>query len=292
MTWYLLALTSAALSAAAAVYEKKTLFNLGALEFSFLLAIANLVLSIPFFFASDFNLISLTSLGVLYFKTILGSLAFLCIMIAIKNLEISGSLPLIALTPGFVAVFAFVLLGESLSIYEISGIVLLILGTYILDMNGNNKLLKPFTILFKSGYHKYILFALLLFTTTSILDKVLLKNFKLPPYSFLAFQHLFLCVNFLLIVLFSKRKPLEIIKGTPRKYWTLILAVSVMTIGYRLTQIEAVKIANVALVLSVKRMSVFFAAIIGGKMFKEHKLLQRGIATLIILAGAIFILNH
>ncbi len=62
--------------------------------------------------------------------------------------------------------------------------------------------------------------------------------------------------------------------------------ISVITIGYRYTQIEAVKIAPVALVLSIKRTSVFFASIFGGKIFSESYLLKKGIAIIIMLIGA------
>ncbi|MFZ1290092.1 MAG: hypothetical protein WAR79_08375, partial [Melioribacteraceae bacterium] len=56
--------------------------------------------------------------------------------------------------------------------------------------------------------------------------------------------------------------------------------------GYRYTQIEAIKLASVALVLTVKRTSVFFASIIGGKIFKEKYLVKKGIGIILILIGA------
>ena len=114
MTWFVVAIISALLSAFAAITQKKVLFNLGALEFSFLLSIVNLVFSVPFFFFIDYETINTLNLSILFAKSVIGVLAFLCVMISLKNLEISNALPLLALTPGFVAVFAFFILGESL----------------------------------------------------------------------------------------------------------------------------------------------------------------------------------
>ena len=111
MTWFAVALISALLSAFAAITLKQVLFNLSALEFSFLLSIANLVFSIPFFFFIDYDTINILNLSILLAKSVIGVAAFLCVMIALKNLEISNALPLLAPTPGFVAVFAFLLLG-------------------------------------------------------------------------------------------------------------------------------------------------------------------------------------
>ena len=114
MTWFIVAILSAFLSAFAAITQKKVLFNLGALEFSFILSLVNLVFSIPFFFFIDYQTLTSLNLFILFIKSVIGVAAFLCVMISLKNLEISNALPLLALTPGFVAVFAYILLGESL----------------------------------------------------------------------------------------------------------------------------------------------------------------------------------
>jgi len=80
------------------------------------------------------------------------------------------------------------------------------------------------------------------------------------------------------------------LKSTFKNSWKPILLISLFTIIYRLTQIEAVKIGQVALVLALKRVSVFFAVVIGGRRIKEHYLLRKTIATLIMLAGAALVI--
>lgn len=289
MTWFILALISALLSATASIFEKKILFKLGALEFSFLLAICNLIFSIPFFFSIDFASVQISSLFFLYLKSILGAFAFWCVMLAIKNMELSGALPLLVLTPGLVALFAFLILGESLSNLEIIGMLLLLIGIYILERRGKD-FWEPFKIFVKSKNHHYIVFALLIFTTTSIMDKWLLRDFQLAPMAFIPFQHLFLAINFLLIVLFTEFDLFKNIKVHSKSVWGIVILISIFTVGYRYFQIESVKIASVALVLTVKRTSVFFATVIGGKIFNEHHLLRKAIATLIMIIGAIIML--
>jgi len=84
----------------------------------------------------------------------------------------------------------------------------------------------------------------------------------------------------------------RIVKETNNNWWKWIILVALLTVGYRYTQIEAIKYAPaVALVLSVKRISVFFASIIGGKIFNEEKLLQKAIATAILIGGTFFIVR-
>ncbi len=290
MQWYLLALWSAVFSAAAAILEKKILFKQKALSFSAVLALFNLVLAIPFFFFVDFSVLTSSGLSVLFFKSLLGATAFLCIMQAIKNLELSKALPLLVLTPGFVALGAFIFLGESLSIFQILGMILLLSGTYILQLRPRQKFFDTLKSLTESKGNYYIILAIILFTLTSILDKTILKGFKVPVNAFIGFQHLFLAIIFLGFLLLSGK--LKELKYPIKHSWPLISLLAIFTITYRFTQISAIKIAPVALVLSLKRISVFFAVVIGGRIFKERNMLRRDIATAIMVIGAVLIIVY
>lgn len=294
MSWFVLAFFSALFSAAAALSQKQVLRKMGAFDFSLVVSFIVLVISIPMLLTMDFDKITTPSILALFVKSIIGAGAFICVMLAIKNLEVSGALPLLALTPGFVAVFAFLFIAESLSTNEMFGIGLLMLGTYILEVKSNQKLLDPYIILAKSKFHRYVIGALLLFTISSILDKVILKEFKLPPDSFLFFQHLFLALIFFGVSFFRDKKMEVRIKTMKenKELFIWVFVIAVLTFGYRWTQIEAVKIAPVALVLSVKRISVFFSTLIGGKIFKESGLLKKAIATAVIIAGTLLIMRE
>ena len=289
MNWFLLAFISAVFSAAAAISQKKILFKTEALEFSLLLSILNILFLLPFFFFLNYENIFLEKLLVLYIKTILEAFAFWNVMLAIKNFEISKALPLLALTPGLVAVSAFIFIGDSLTLTEVLGIFLLIFGTYILETKSKQDLLDPFKVFIDSKKHHYVVIALILFTITAILDRLLLNRYNLEPASFLVFQNLFIAVNFILIFLFSKRSFNSFSNFFNGDLLKLLIFISVLTIIYRYTQIEAIKIAPVALVLAVKRISIFFAAVIGGKIFKEHNIWVRAAATAIIIIGTLLI---
>ena len=291
MTWFAIALLSAFLSAFAAITQKKVLIKLEALEFSFLLSLVNLIFSIPLFFFIDYGTINSFNLTILLIKSVIGVGAFFCVMLALKNLEISNALPLLALTPGFIAVFAFILLGESLKSIEVAGLILLMSGIFILESGNGKKFLLPLTIFIKSKYHRFVILALLLFTASSILDKLLLIKLNLSPISLTAFQHIYFAIMFSIIYFFFRKKtePLPQIVNKNNLGW--IALISVLTIGYRYTQVVAIGLASVALVLAVKRTSVFWATIIGGKLFSDKDLLKRSIAAILILIGAILILR-
>ncbi len=291
MEWYIWALISALLSAAAAVTQKRVLFDIEALEFSFVLSVFNMILAILLFYDYLSIQIGLPALLILYVKSVMGTFAFWYVMLAIKNMEISGALPLMVLTPGFVALFSFLLIGETLTKIEIAGLFLLLAGTYILESKNNKKLIEPFVVFYKSKYHHYVIAALVLFTATSIIDKYLLRDYAVPPKTFIVFQQIFFAINFFILTL-AVRKGVKHIAGyMNKKFSGWFLLIALFTIGYRYSQIEAVKLAPVALVLSVKRLSVLFASLYGGKIFSEHYLFRKTVAIVTMLAGAYLVVN-
>src|ERR1035437_4987381 len=292
MNWFFIALISAVLSAASAISQKKILFSLSALEFSFFVSLFNILLSIPFFFAFDIGSISPESIAILFIKSIMGALAFYNVMLALKNLDISGALPLLVLTPGLVALFAFLFGLEQLSIIQISGMFLLLAGTYLLEMKPKQAIIEPIKIFSKSANYHYIGFAIILFTVSSILDKVLLGKYKMPPNAFMAFQQLFSAIVISAVYLFSSKIKNNSLNAFDKKIWFWVIHIAVLTLGYRYSQIKAIKIAPVSLVLSVKRISVFIAVVIGGRLFNEKNLLKKAIATAIMVAGAIMIMEE
>lgn len=292
MNWFTLALISAVFSAASAISEKKALFSLSAINFSFIVSVITLFFSIPFFVSIDYGIITITNILILFFKTLLGCAAFFCVMQSIKNLEISEALPLLALTPGLVAICGFLFINDQLKFIEWVGIILMMVGTYLLELKkNNNNLLTPFKSLFHLSKYSYVFIALILFTITSLIDRVLLKDYRLPPYTFMAFQQLFYAFIFTIVILLKNKNIILPFKKIQSDAIIWILLVAIFTVIYRYTQIEATKLAPVALVISVKRLSVLMAILLGGKLFKEESLFRKAIATIIILIGATMLMN-
>jgi len=290
MHWFIIAFISAVFSAASAVTQKKVLFKIEVHDFVIWTSIFNLLFSLPYFFYLDSHALTLINLSVLFGKSILGALSYIFIMKALKNLEISGALPLMVLTPGLVAIFGIIFIGDYLNAYQSSGIILLMVGTYLLEMKPKQSIFEPFKVFNKSQYYHYIGFALLLQSVSSVLDKLLLGKYKMPPITFMAFQQLFYLIIITVWVLAQNKKLKISWKPTGDViYWIILIAV--LTIGYRYSQILAVKKAPVAAVLSIKRISVFMATLAGGRLFKESNLFQKAVATFLMVLGAILIME-
>jgi drug/metabolite transporter (DMT)-like permease len=291
MIWFALASLSAVLSAAAAITQKKILFRVSALEFSFLVSILILALSsfVPIFV--DVTSIPTSVLLFVLGKSILGGTAFLLVMMALQHNQISDALPLLGLTPAVTALAALLLIGESLRDWEWLGIGMMVAGTYILERKPFAPVLQPIREIFLSRNRYYIFGALGLFALSSVADKMLVSGYKIDPLALLFYQHIVYALLFGSLLLVRSSSFGDVVQKS-REHFPLILAVAVLTIAYRVAQLEATKIAPVALVLAVKRTSIVYASFFGGRMFSDERLPMKLCAGAIIVAAGFFILRN
>ena len=291
MAWFAFAFCSAILSAAAAVIQKKILFRLSALEFSFLLSAAILLLSsfVPLFV--DVTTIPRSQLLIIAAKSILGGSAFFLVMLSLEHNQISSALPILGITPAATALAALLLLGESVKSAEWGGIVLIIIGAYVLEKKEDETTSGILRDIFVSKNHAYIFASVGLFALSSVLDKMLVGRLGVEPLVVLFYQHIVYVFIFGLGLLLKKSSVRQAIKkGKP--YIPVILGVAALTIAYRFSQLEATKDAPVALVLAVKRTSILFATLFGGRMFSEDRLRMKLIGGALIVASGFIILRN
>jgi len=78
------------------------------------------------------------------------------------------------------------------------------------------------------------------------------------------------------------------VEGFKAAGWWVLL-VGLFTVGYRWTEVNAMAMVPVALVVAIKRTSGFFSALIGGELFHEHNLPRKLAACVILLGGALLV---
>jgi drug/metabolite transporter (DMT)-like permease len=291
MNWFLLASCSAMLSASAAIMQKKVLFRLHALEFSFLASLAILLFSLFIPCSIDITSISSASCMILIGKSILAGVAFLLVMMSLEHNQISSALPLLGTTPAVTALLALPILGESLQHWEWLGIGMMVAGTYLLEKRPAQKILQPFTAALLSRNHYYIFGAVGLFAVSSIADKLLLSGYKIDPLIVLFYQHIVYCVLFCSIILL-RRISLRKIFHKGKSQFLFIGVIALLTIAYRFTQLGATQLAPVALVLAMKRTSILYASFFGGKLFSDERLPQKLLGGALIVASGFIILRN
>ncbi|RMF56208.1 hypothetical protein D6745_00085 [Candidatus Woesearchaeota archaeon] len=287
MLWLIFALGSAFFAAAASIIQKKALIKEHAMEFSAVLALINAVISLFLLPFVDFNISTMNLLWV-YLASWLGTVAFLHTARAIRHMQISLASPMLNFGPAFSAILAAFILGEKLVLYQWLGIILLVIGAYVLEIDHKfSDLIEPFRRIKSSKYIHFIFFALLLYGFSSIIDRYVVTH-GVSPISYIFFAHIFIAINFfvLLNVMYDGVK--GIIHGLS-KMGIPILLVSLFTLTYRFFQIKAVSMTFLALVVSIKRTSTILATLIGGELFHEEGLILKLVACAIMVVGAVLV---
>lgn len=288
MPWFAYAFICAVLLSASALIEKRVLSKVHAIDYSAALAITNLVISIPFLFIIDFSKVTPLLLFIIFVASIFGAMAFYLVAKGTRHLEISTVSPLLALSPGTTSLLAFLVLGEALDAQHITGIILMVIGSYVLSMNPDKGLAEPFRFFVRSRYVHFVLLSLILYSCGAILDRAIVHVFQVPIPVYIFFAHLFISVLYAPIGFVFGGSVSGIVK-TFRVAGPYVIVASIFTVGYRFFQMEALRLASVGLVSAIKRSSNFLTTLVGGELFHEKNLTRKAIASLIIILGTFLI---
>ncbi len=289
MSWYLYALLAAGLVSLVSIFEKKILSrDEHAMEYATTLSILALVVSLPFFWVIDYSALTGRVLAILGGIAIVGGTAFLLIAKAVKHMEVSSVSPWLVLAPGLTALLAYPILGEKLSSQQILGLVLLLVGAFVLELKPHHKLSALWTDLKRERYLPLILVAIVLYTFTALADRFVLSRYHLAPITYLAFINLFLALYFI-ITSAIWHDGLRGVRHSLKTAGLPIFLVAVLVVGHRFALINAVGLAFIGLAVAVKRSSSLFTTILGGEIFHEHNILRKSLACVIMLLGVVLV---
>ena len=210
--------------------------------------------------------------------------AFLCYMRAIKVSPLSLTIPFLAFTPAFVILTGFFILSETLNMYGLTGISLIIVGSYLLNLSSvKHEWLAPVKAIFKEQGSWLMLLTALIYSVTATLGKLAIIHSS--PQFFAVTYFLFFTIFVILlfpimpgakITHLFKRPVLGVIAG-------MILATMIFSHTLAISMIEA------AYMLSVKRSSLLFSVLFGALFFKEKKIKERLFGASIMMCGVLMI---
>jgi len=287
MDWFIFALVAAILNAFVALIEKKALFKEHATEFSATLAVLNFLVITPFFFLVDFGF-PFFILVLIIVSAFLASMGFLLVAKAVRHMEISAASPLLNFGPGFTALIAVLILGETLTPTNILGVITLIAGSYVLEIDfRSHDMMTPFRKIYKSRYIHYIFLAIGSYSLSSVVCKYVLDF--VSPITLIFVEQFFIAVIFLGILYIFYDGFKGVSNGFKRVGW-ILMVMAILTVSYRLLQSVAIKMTFVSLVMPIKRLSTLFATIMGGEIFREHGLYQKVSACIIMVIGAALVI--
>lgn len=285
MLWFFYSFSSAIFSAASAITQKKVLQKLEAYDFCLLVSLLNVLFSLNFFIKAPWSTLTFPIFFLIVFKSFLNALGFWSVMKGIKTLELSRGLPFLALTPVFVAIGAYIFLNENLGLYDVLGIILVVLGTSLLEFHENKIEWKKFS------HHGALFLALIFMTLNTLLDRYIVGPLKISPPLVMALTQSSFLLFFLTLWPWIKT-PYSHLKQNAKENWRWLFVIAILTLSYRYTNLLALAVAPAALVITVKRSSVFFASSLGGKIFKEEHWTKRTFAAIFLVIGTMFLFKH
>jgi drug/metabolite transporter (DMT)-like permease len=215
-------------------------------------------------------------------------LAMWLYMQAIRTSPLSLTLPYLAFTPAFNALTAYVVLGETVTLAGFSGILLIVLGAWLLNLqaahNGTGlNMLAPFRAITQVRGSRLMLMVAAIYSLTSVTSKGALLHAS--PAFFGPFY--FVTLGAASVVLFASRDVASW-RALGRHPWAhlgigVCMAVMVVAHFYAIEHIE------VAYMVAVKRTSLLFGMLYGAWLFKETGLAKNLLAGVLMVLGVYLI---
>lgn len=278
--WVLFALLSAFSLATADAFSKKSLER----------ADEGVVVWIRFLFAAPFLigllvLIPIPVLGWEFWRTllILVPIEILGVFLYIRAIKVSPlslTIPFLTLTPAFLMLTSYIMLGETVDRAGAGGIGLIVLGAYLLHARpeGGDWLLPFRAILTEKGSRLMILVAFL-YSITSNLGKVAILNSS--PAAFGVIYYLVLAVALAPVIWWRSRIHFPQMK----LHWPVFLLIGFFEGCMILFHAMAIAQTQVAYMIAVKRSSLLVSVAYGHFFFRETDIRQRLAGSLLMVLG-------
>lgn len=203
---------------------------------------------------------------------------------ALKISPISLTMPFLALTPLFLILTSYLIVGEKVSLTGSIGILLIAAGSYTLNINkAKDSLIAPVKAIFKEKGSLMMIIVAFIFSLTSSLGKMAIENSS--PVFFGSFYFLLITFLFTPIAMAKNKNKIAITKKDIIPLIPIGITYSLMIICH----MYAMSLTKVAYMISVKRTSLLFSIFYGFLLFKEEKIAERALGGIIMFAGFVLI---
>lgn len=193
-------------------------------------------------------------------------------------------MPFLALTPLFLIVMAYVILGEKVSVKGSFGIILMAIGSYTLNIHKiRQTVFEPIKAIIQEKGSVLMIIVAFIFSITSSLGKVAIEHSS--PIFFGSFYFILVTILFTPIAMQKNRSGISVKKRDIIPLLSIGITYSAMIIFHML----AMSMVNVAYMISVKRTSLLFSILYGHFLFREAKITEKAIGCIIMFAGFILI---
>lgn len=289
MEWFNLALISAVTLALADTFSKKYFSSNSGWELLLVRFSAPGALLLPLALTGHYP--AITSDFWLWIAALIPMelVAMLFYSLAIRDSALYLTLPYLAFTPVFSVATGYFILGESVSPDKFLGIILVVVGAYLLNIKKHiirrpRDLLLPLTAIVSERGSRLMLAAAVIYSFTSVMGKGAMQYIE--PRQFGAFYFSMVGAGALLVTLAVKPKSIAVVRAKPLSVLIVAVFMAAMVVSHFL----AIAQVEVAYMITVKRTSLLFGIAFGAVFFAEKGIARHLIAGSMMVAGVAVIL--
>jgi drug/metabolite transporter (DMT)-like permease len=204
---------------------------------------------------------------------------------AYKYGDLGLAYPIVRSAPIFVLIVAVFFLNEQISTIGFIGIILIVLGTYVLNIESRKSILKIRKNLVKNK--KVVFFGLLAALCSAgytVVSKVGV-TLEIEPF-IIAYSMFFINILFFSPYILKNRK---LIKKELKMNKFSLMAVGILMAFSWIVVLYTLQLTNVSYIASLRQLSLIFGVIFGGIFLKEKKMTIRLTGATLIIIGSILI---
>ncbi len=281
MQWFPISLVCAISLAAADALTKKFLPDYKGWELVVIRFCVPALLLLPVTILYPIPALSMELIGWMVLLIPLELTAMLLYMLAIRDSPLYLTLPYLAFTPVLNVLTGYLVLEETVSVNGFAGIILIIAGSYLLNINNFSKdaWYLPLLAIVRERGSRLMLGAAAIYSLTSVFGKHTMQY--ATPATFGPFYYTALGMILLLILALTRPSSLKVLTRRPGKHLLIgtLMAIMVTTHFLAIAQVE------VAYMIAVKRSSLLFGILFGALLFREQYLVRHFAAGILIVAG-------
>jgi len=208
---------------------------------------------------------------------------------ALKLTDISLSVPFLALTPIFVLLTGFLILGERVSHTGIAGIALITIGVYSINIKEiKGGLLGPIKAVLENKGSLYMVLVSVIFSVTAALSKkVMLLS---SPQSAPLIYNLSISLALAPFVIYRLKKGASVV-GKERGIILSYIALGLLSALSSIFFFKAISMSSAVYAVSIKRLSLLMSVGYGWLFFRERDIHIRLASTLCMVLGVALILT-
>lgn len=285
--WLSLTLLSAFSLATSDTVSKKYLQGYTTVELVTVRFVYSAALLAPLLWAQPFPHLPLAFWAWVSVSIPLEILAMLLYMEAIRDCQLSLSLPHMAFTPVFTVLLAEAVLGEEVSLQGLAGIVLVVLGTFLLHVEDTgtlwSRITAPYRAIRRDRGVRLMLIVALIYSVTVVTTKAALQY--LPGLLFGPLYFVMLGSVTLVMVGVFRPSAAKVLIRRP----LLHCLVGGLFAGMVYAHFLAIEKVQAAYMIAVKRSSILFSVIYGAVLFDEPGFRKRLLVSMLMVAGVAMI---